>query len=289
MVSSLALFLITFACICGGMLLGIGLRALLPEHHLSNESRDAVKLGTGMIATLAALVLGLLIASAKGTFDTMTSELRQAGSKIMLLDRVMAQYGPETREARDFLRRSVASTLQRIWPEEADAVAVAKMQPGNDIEALQDKLRQLSPHNDAQRGLQSQALQLSADLAETRSLLSEQVGQSSLPMVFLVILVFWLTIIFVSFGLFSTHNATVIIALFVCALSVAGALFLIAELDQPYAGFIKISSAPLRYALAHLGQMSPGLVDCGPKRSPHPGRAMPVTGNQSRLNMRNRQ
>ena len=158
--SSLALFLITFACVFGGMLLGMGLRALLPEHHLSSESRDAVKLGTGMIATLAALVLGLLIASAKGTFDTMTSELRQAGSKIMLLDRVMAQYGPETREARDFLRRSVTSTLQRIWPEETDAGAVAKIPHGNDIEAHQDKLRQLSPHNDAQRGLQPQALQL---------------------------------------------------------------------------------------------------------------------------------
>lgn len=252
--SSLTLFLITFACIFGGMLLGMGLRALLPEHHLSSESKDAVKLGTGMIATLAALVLGLLIASAKGTFDTMTNELRQTGAKIVLLDRTMAQYGPETKEARDFLRATVASALQRIWPEETDAVAVAKIQPGNDIEALQDKLRQLSAHNDAQRGLQSQALQLSADMAEARLLLSEQVGQSSLPRAFLVILIFWLTIIFASFGLFSTHNATVIIALFVCALSVAGALFLIAELDQPYAGFIKISSAPVRYALAHLGR-----------------------------------
>jgi hypothetical protein len=230
------------------------LRALLPEHHLSNESKDAVKLGTGMIATLAALVLGLLIASAKGTFDTMTNELRQTGSKVMLLDRVMAQYGPETRETRDFLRRTVASVLQRIWPEETNVVAVAKVRSASDIETLQDKLRQLSPHNDAQRGLQSQALQLSADIAEARSLLSEQVGQSSLPMAFLVILIFWLTMIFASFGLFAPRNATVIIVLFVCALSAAAALFMILELDQPYQGFIKISSAPLRNALVHLGQ-----------------------------------
>jgi hypothetical protein len=252
--NSSALFLIAFFCIFGGTLLGMVLRALLPEDHLSNESKDAVKLGTGMIATLAALVLGLLIASAKGTFDTMTNELRQTGSKVMLLDRVMAQYGPETREARDFLRRSVASALQRIWPEETNVVAVAKVQSANDLETLQNKLRQLSPHNDAQRGLQSQALQLSADIAEARSLLSEQVGQSSLPMVFLVILIFWLTMIFASFGLFAPRNATVIIVLFICALSAAAALFMILELDQPYQGFIKISSAPLRNALVHLGQ-----------------------------------
>jgi hypothetical protein len=247
-------FFIALACTFGAMLLGMGLRALLPEHHLSSESSDTVKLGTGMIATLAALVLGLLIASAKGTFDTMTAELRQTGAKIMLLDRVLAQYGPETREARDFLRRSVTSALQRIWPEETNAVAVGEVQALHYTETFQDRLRQLSPHNDAQRSLLSQALQLSTDVAEARALLSEQVGQSSIPVPFLVMLVFWLTIIFASFGLFAPRNTTVIVVLFVCALSVAAALFMIVELDQPYQGFIKISSAPLRNALAHLGQ-----------------------------------
>src|SRR5512137_2149248 len=107
---SVTLALIVLACIFGGALVGLVLRAFLPNHHLSDESKDVVRLGTGMIATMAALVLGLLIASAKGTFDTMTTELRQAGSKIVVLDRVMAQYGPETREARDLLRRTVASS-----------------------------------------------------------------------------------------------------------------------------------------------------------------------------------
>ena len=253
--SSLTVAFLAFACIFGGTLLGMALRALLPEHHLSSESREAVKLGTGMIATLAALVLGLLTASAKGTFDTMTIELKQTGSKIVLLDRVMAQYGPETREARDFLRSSVASALQRIWPEETNKIALAQVrQSGNNIEVLQEKLRGLSPQNNAQRWLQSQALQLSADIAGASALLVEQAGQTSLPMAFLVILLFWLIIIFVSFGMFSTRNATVIIVFFICALSVAGSLYLILELDQPYEGLIKISSAPLRNALAHLGQ-----------------------------------
>src|SRR5512137_803261 len=115
---SVTLALIVLACIFGGALVGMVLRALLPDHHLSDESKDVVRLGTGMIATLAALVLGLLIASAKGTFDTMTSELRQTGTKIILLDRVLAQYGPETRAARDDLHRSVTLALLHIWPEE---------------------------------------------------------------------------------------------------------------------------------------------------------------------------
>jgi hypothetical protein len=173
----------------------------------------------------------------------------------MLLDRVMAQYGPETREARDFLRRGVADVLQRIWPEETNRIAIEKTgQSVNDIEVLQDKLHQLSPRNETQRWLQSQALQLSADIAGARALMSEQVGQSALPLPFLVMLVFWLTIIFASFGLFAPRNATVIIVLFVCALSAAASLFMIVELDQPYEGIIKLSSAPLRNVLAHLGQ-----------------------------------
>ena len=253
--SSLTLSVIAFACIFGGMLIGMALRARLPDHHLSDETRDVVRLGTGMIATLAALVLGLLIASAKGTFDTMTNDLRQTGSRIVLLDRVMAQYGPETKEARDDLRRGLASVVQRIWPEETHAVEItAAQQPGDELEAIQDKLRQLSPRNDAQRWLQSRALQISADIAEGRWVLIGRVGQSSLPVPFLVVLVCWLTIIFASFGLFSPRNGTVIVVMFICALSTAAALFLILELDQPYQGLIKISSAPLQSALAIMGR-----------------------------------
>jgi hypothetical protein len=150
--------LITFACIFGGTLLGIFLRNFLPEHHMSDESKDVVKLGTGMIATMAALVLGLLIASAKGNFDTMSSELRQIGSRVILLDRVMAHYGPETAEARDLLRRSVASSIERIWPEDKIGIASAKAHAVRvDFEVIQDQLRQLSPRNDPQRWLQSKA------------------------------------------------------------------------------------------------------------------------------------
>jgi len=254
-VSPLTISLVAFGCIFGGTLLGIFCRELLPDHHLSEESKDTVKLGIGMIATLTALVLGLMIASAKGNFDTMGSEFRQAGAKIVSLDRVMADYGPETKEARDLLRRVVATLLERIWPDELTERTGAKaLESGAGIEAIQKILRELSPRNDAQRWLQSRALQLSSDITETRWLLIEQRGVSSLPAPFLFLLVFWLTVIFSSFGLFSPRNATVIAILFVCALSAAGSLYLILEMDRPHQGLIRLSSAPLRNALALLGR-----------------------------------
>ena len=226
--SALIISLIAFACIFGGTLLGMFLRTILPGHHVSDDSKGAVMLGTGMIATMAALVLALLIASAKGNYDTMSSELRQASSRVILLDRVMAHYGPETNEARDLLRRSIASTIKRIWPEDNIEQAVAESTEGRvNIETIQDKLRQLSPRNDAQRWLQSRALEISSEIAEGRWLLIEQLGQRTLPMPFFVLMVFWLTIIFASFGLFSPRNATVITVLLICALSAAGSLFLI--------------------------------------------------------------
>lgn len=253
--SALTISLIALACIFGGTLLGMVFRRVLPDHHLSEDTQDTVKLGIGMIATLTALVLGLLIASAKGTFDTMTNELRQTGSKIILLDRVMAQYGPETQEARDLLRHGVSSVLYRIWPDDKHKVEIQKAaQSDNDIERVQEKIQQLSPRNDSQQWLKSRALSVSADIAESRWVLLGQVGQSSLPWPFLVVLVCWLTIIFCSFGLFSPWNGTVVSVMFICSFSVVVALFLILELDQPYEGLIKISSSPLLKVLALMGK-----------------------------------
>jgi len=254
-VAPITLSFIALGCIFGGTVFGMGLRFLLPGHHLSDESRNTVKLGTGMVATMAALVLGLLIASAKGTFDTLRNELEQTSAKFLQLDAVLADYGPETREVRNFLPSAITAAVQQLWPEEAGAIAGAKaQQPSAALRELRKELLRLSPQNDAQRYLQSQALQVAADIAGTRWLLVQQVGKSSLPLSFIVLLIFWLTVIFASFGLFSPTNGTVIVVLFVCVLSAATSLFLILELDQPYQGLIKISSAPLHEALAVMGR-----------------------------------
>lgn len=247
--------LIAFAIIFGGTLLGMFLRTRLSEQHLTADSRDVMKLGTDMLATMAALVLSLLISSAKVTFDTMNSELKQTGWKIVMLDRTMSRYGQETMEARNSLRRIVTNSIVRMWPEDKNTIAVKRVgQTESGPEDLEEKLWQLSPRTDDQRRLQSQALQIRGEIGETRWLLAQQIGQRSFPMPLLVLLISWLAIIFSSFGLLTSRNTTVIAVLFICALAASSALFLILELDQPLGGMIKISSAPLLNALTHIGQ-----------------------------------
>jgi Protein of unknown function (DUF4239) len=252
--NSLTIACISAACIFSGVLLGMFLRRRLPDHHLSNDSKDTVKLGAGMIATLSALILGLLVSSAKSTFDTMNTEITQSAAKIILLDRVLANYGTETKDVREQLRGIVAAGIESAWPEKQTGESgVAALERGNGMELLQAKLRGFTPATEAQRQLLSQAQQISNELLQSRWLFIEQT-QNALPTPFLVMLLFWLTMLHMSFGLFAPRNPTVIIVLLLCALSVSGAIFLILEMNHPMSGFIKVSSAPLLKALEHLGQ-----------------------------------
>lgn len=248
--SSTTISLIVLACVFGGALLGIFLHAVLPQHHLSNETKDIVKLGMGLVGTMAALVLGLLVASAKGSYDAQSAELTQMAANIAVLDRALALYGPETKEARAVLSVAVARILDQMWSKDGASPAAPSAAGG---EILYDKIQGLTPKNDTQRSLQSQALSVAVDIGKTRYLMHAQQA-TSVSMPLLVVLVLWLTVIFISFGLFAPFNATVVSSLFVSALSVSGAIFLILEMYTPYSGVIAVSSAPLRAAHAHLGQ-----------------------------------
>ena len=168
--SSLSISCIVFACIFGGTVLGMVLRVFLPEKHLSAESREVVKLGMGLVGTMTALVLGLLIASAKGSFDIQRNGLAELSANIILLDRVLAHYGPESKDARDMLRASVADMLQHAWPQEnpRSGQAETKVRTEGRYEGLYEKIRELAPKSDAQRALQAQALKTGIDIAQTR-------------------------------------------------------------------------------------------------------------------------
>lgn len=241
--------LLVFAIILGGALLWLALRPYLSEHHLHSDSRDVVKVATGLIGTLAALVLGLLIASAKTSFDQKTNQVRQMTASVILLDNLLAQYGPETNHLRILLRRSIPPLADRIWHEEQIPVGNrVQLEPIADLLAFEKELQQLSPATDAQRSLQARAVQTFTEGAQTRLQLFTQT-EGSIPTPFLIVLVFWLSTIFLSFTLFARTNLIVTIALFVCAMSFAGAIFLILELDNPFAGLMGISSTSLRSAL----------------------------------------
>ena len=241
---------IVFACVFGGALGGMFIARILPGHHLTKEAEDSLKLAMGVIATMGALVIGLLLASAKTSFDTKNNEIRQISTDLILLDRQLVHYGAEAKEARDLLRRYVVFKIDATWPSEASHPV--DKNGWTLLEDVQDRLRGLTPRNDAQQWLRTRALQVSGDLARTRWLLGEQSG-SSIPRPFVVVLVFWLTVVFTIIGVFAPRNATVIAALFVCALSSAAAICLILEMDQPFGGLIHLSSAPMRDALANLG------------------------------------
>jgi hypothetical protein len=251
-VSPIFMSVIVFACVFGGAFLGMFLRNRLPEHHLSGNSKDFVRLGTGLIATIAGLVLGLLIASANSTYETQSSQVKQLTANIVLLDTTLAQYGAETNTVRNLLRRAVATLADRIWRENgANSGKAEAFEASTAALSLYDQILKLSPQNEAQRSLQARAIDTSNELAKTRLLLFTNAG-GSIPMPFLVVLVSWLTIIFVSFSLFADSNATTIAALCIFALSASASIFLILELSQPFTGLMMISSEPLRNALAPL-------------------------------------
>jgi hypothetical protein len=246
----LAVSSIIFVLILGGIFLGALLRRFLPKHHLSEDAQNTVRLGVGLIATIAALVLGLLIAAAKSSFDTQNSQIKQITADLILLDNVLAAYGPEGRPIREQMRSSVGPFADRLWREKQDGLR-GPFETNAAAEKIYLETQGLSPQSDLQRALQSRAAQLSNDLAQTRLLLFVE-SDNLIPTPFLAILVFWLVIIFASFSLFSPLNMTVFICLSLFALSAACAIFLILELSQPFTGPLMISSAPLRAALAPL-------------------------------------
>jgi hypothetical protein len=248
--NSVTVSLIVFACVIGGALIGLLLGVVLPPDHLSGDSKDIVKVGMGLVGTMTAILLGLLIASAKSFYDTQNNELTEMSAKVILLDRVLAHYGPEAKEARDVLRVAVTRLLDAMWSRARRENAQIASTPGG-AEILYEKIQGLSPQNVTQHSLQAQALSLVIDLGKTRWLMFEQ-GSSSVSLPLLVTLIFWLAAIFCSFGLLAPRNATVVATLCLCALSVSAAIFLVLEMYSPFTGVVRISSAPLRSALTHL-------------------------------------
>ena len=251
--SPLATAGVVFACMLGGALVAMAVKGRLPQHHLSDESKDVVKMGIGMIATLAALVLGLLIATAKGSYDTQSSAIKDLATNVLLLDRTLAMYGSDTKDARDLLRSAVESTLDKVWPGGSRASSLTPGEARAAGEAMYSKISDLDPKTDAQRALKARALDILAELSKQRlGLFARQ--DSSLPVPLLVVLVFWLTILFVGNGLLAPRNATVLAVLLVCTLSIAGAVFLVLELTTPFGGIMRIPSTPLQDALSLLGK-----------------------------------
>ncbi len=252
--SPLAISVLVAVCVFTGAVLAMHAARALPSQHLSAEARDVIKLAMALVATLVALVLGLLIATAKGTFDAQTGATRQLSSNVLLLDQVLAGYGPETEHSRAALRQAVARTIERMWPEDRSPPSILPPHDtGSPMLNYYNEVANLEPQSDAQRALKARALQIMTDLAQTRFQMYVQ-ENSGLPPPFLIVVVFWLVILFAGYGLIAPRNVTVVVVLLACTLSVSGAVFLILELADPLDGLVRLSSLPLRQAYAQLGR-----------------------------------
>ncbi len=238
---------IVLACLSGAILLGMGLQRLLPENHLNTETKDTVKLAMGLVATMAALLLGLLVSSAKNTYDAERAQVIQLSAKLTFLDRVLIDYGPEAAAIRVQVRSAAEEAIRQIWPEEKalPPQLITKASAGDTVYFA---LQHLVPRDDIQSSLKTQAITLAIEIAQLRALLVAQAAPSiSKPM--LIVVIAWLVAIFLSFSLFAPPNATARLALLVAVTSVSGAIFLILELDRPFGGLIALTSEPLLTAL----------------------------------------
>jgi hypothetical protein len=272
-----------FLCVICGVLLGARIREKLPEHHVAGDawSVNTVRLCASLMATLVAISLGLLLASAHNTFRAFNHGLEKIGAYAITMDRSMANYGPETYEARVALRQELIGLVMTYWPEDKDKLTARTTSAGladiqdktekelssvGDLRLLQtppyyastyastaqNLLLKLNPKDDAQRWQQSMALDLSGKLAEERWLITETL-QVPLSALFLVVLVSWLIILFTAISVFTPRNKTVLILQFLCVFAVSSTIFLILGLNQPNHGLLKASSAAYLKAIELLG------------------------------------
>jgi hypothetical protein len=253
--TSIATTAITFISVFGAVLCGIRLGRVIPKDHLSVESKDTLRMSLGLMGTMVAPVLGLLVASSKAVYDAQSAELTQVSAQVIWLDRTLAQFGPEARDTREILRAVVVRALdrsrQRARPSRLRPVSVS-------VEILYQSIQQLPAQNNVQRSVQAQALTLSNGLAQTRWLMYAQMA-TPLPPALIFVLLSWLSIIFIGFGLFAPPSAPVIVSLFVAALSVSGAIFIILEMYNPYGGVMQISTAPVEAGSGHASRRCPTL------------------------------
>ena len=242
--------LIAFVAIFGGALLGIFVARALPEHHLGSETRTAVSVAAATVGTLSALVLGLMISTASSSFAARSGEVTAISVDLIRMNRMMQRYGPEADDVRAKLRTYATAKMQDLFPASGEPSQTNDATVGI-METTQDAILALAPTDETHRWLRSQALTLSDGLLQARWMLAEQAG-SGIPFPFLILLIFWLAIVFASFGLFSPLNGTAVAVLCLCSMAVSGGIAMILELDSPFSGLVRVSAEPMRQALAEI-------------------------------------
>jgi hypothetical protein len=242
---------IMFVCLFGSAMGSLILHRRLPEPSLTKETQDVMKLGVGMIVAMSTLVLGLLTASVKGEFDSVNADVKQFATELVLLDRTLRLYGAEAEPARQELIRYVQRALAETWPGSGQPALVEDATAEALLDRAEQRILALKPADETRSTHKTTATSEIESIVNQRWKLVEE-AQNSISPIMIVVLIFWLSITFASFGYNAPRNRIVISVFFLCAASIGGAMFLILELDGPFDGIVKVSPEPLEVTLDHM-------------------------------------
>jgi hypothetical protein len=262
MLNPLIISLIVFLIILGGGFVGSAVRRRLPKHHLTDETKNLVSVSMAVVATLSALVLGLLISNANTSFTAVGGQVTALSAQILRLDQILRLYGPETAQARDLLRQYAERKTDDLFPRNRADVNLNDQSTYELLQRVEDSILVLKTGNNRDQWWLGQAITLAGKIGDVRWLLAQEVGQGT-PKAFLALLVFWLALLFTSFGLFAPKNFTAVVTLTLCAIAVAGAIGMILELQEGFGGLIHVSPQPMRQAVSELKSESNGSVTTG--------------------------
>jgi uncharacterized membrane protein len=249
--NTLLIGLIVFAVILAGAFAGMMVRAHLPAHHLTDETKNLVSVSTAVVATVSALVLGLLISNANSKFTRLGGETTNLSAELLRLDHLLRRYGDDAEPARNLLVQYARHKSADLFPDDPADVRIGNPSTYELLQRLEDTLLSLKPANPRDQWWLGQAMTLAAKIGDTRWLLAQQIGQGT-PKAFVAVLVVWLALLFASFGLFAPPNLTSAVILTLCALAVASSVVMFLELEQGFGGLVRISPEPMRKAVATL-------------------------------------
>ena len=229
----------------------MALRPAISEKHLGDDSKEVVRLATGMIVTMSGLVLGMLVSSANSYYEMQKSQVASLGSQVIVMDSLLKGYGPEAAELRTDLRSLVQASFNLTWPSEG--MSMPDLRPTQRAETLIGAIETLTPATPEQSSLKGQLVALAGEIRQNRWLMFLKSDQNTLPLPLLIVVVSWIVATFVSFGLFAPANVTVVATMGLSAVAVSAAIFIILELYSPFSGVLRVSSAPIRDVLNQMG------------------------------------
>jgi hypothetical protein len=250
--NSIEISVLGFSLLFGGALLGLHFSPFLSASELKEDTKLHLRTGVGLLTSMFALLLSLQLSSAKTSFDIQEQDVALLASKAVMLDRILAHYGPEAQKARESLRDNLIDLLNHVWPKNRLEGPTWAPENNGGIE-FYNRIQELSPKDENQRSERVLALGMAIELGQMRWKSASRVRSSTAVPLFFVE-VAWATIIFATFGLLAPRNIVVVVSLAICASAVSGGFFLIVELNRPFSGLLHASGAPLREALKYLAR-----------------------------------